>query len=35
MSIKNNTMWISDANFGGKEHSSTLMGKSSFNTIKL
>ena len=35
MSIKGNKMWISDANFGGKMHSDTLMGKPSFNTINL
>jgi DNA-binding beta-propeller fold protein YncE len=35
MSIKNNKIWISDANFGGKQHSNTLMGKPSFNTINL
>ena len=35
MSIKGNKMWISDANFGGKMHSNTLMGKPSFNTIDL
>tara|TARA_B110000438_G_scaffold134504_1_gene130185 strand:+ start:683 stop:1375 length:693 start_codon:yes stop_codon:yes gene_type:complete len=35
MSIKNNKMWICDANFGGKQHSNTLMGKASFNTIQL
>ena len=35
MSIKGNTMWISDANFGGKLHSSTLMGKPCFATITL
>ena len=35
MSIKNNKIWICDANFGGKQHSNTLMGKASFNTIQL
>ena len=35
ISIKNNKMWICDANFGGKQHSNTLMGKASFNTIQL
>ncbi|MBL40911.1 MAG: hypothetical protein CL761_06315 [Chloroflexi bacterium] len=35
MSIKGNKMWISDANFGGKMHNNTLMGKPSFNTIEL
>lgn len=35
MSIKNNKMWICDANFGGKQYSNTLMGKASFNTIQL
>ena len=35
MSIRGDTMWISDANFGGKLHSSTLMGKPCFATITL
>ena len=35
MSIKGNKMWISDANFGGKLHSNTLMGKPCFATIDL
>ncbi|MDG2101716.1 MAG: hypothetical protein P8K05_05185 [Dehalococcoidia bacterium] len=35
MSIKHNKIWICDANFGGKQHSNTLMGKASFNTIQL
>ena len=35
MSIKKDKIWISDANFGGKMHSNTLMGKPSFNTIDL
>ena len=35
MSIKKDKIWISDANFGGKLHSNTLMGKPSFATISL
>jgi len=35
MSIKDNKMWISDANFGGKQHSDTLMGKPSFSIIEM
>jgi glutamine cyclotransferase len=35
MSIKGDKMWISDANFGGKLHSNTLMGKPCFATIDL
>ena len=35
MSIKKDKIWISDANFGGKMHSNTLMGKPSFATINL
>ena len=35
MSIKKDKIWISDANFGGKLHSNTLMGKPSFATIDL